>query len=314
MSKELTTIDDEESMMGVMPRPATVGTTIQMMAAMADKRIATARMYPRRISKFKAEASALLKEDVETAKSAEYAKPIGGGTVKGPSVRLAELAAMCWGNLEVELGEPMVSDKSVCVIATAWDLERNYRQQGMATTSILDKNGNRYKASMIETACMATAAKARRNAILNVIPRAYINDLLEVAREVARGNQDTLEVSRQKLLDYFARTHKVTAEQIYEMLNVGGLEDIGPTHIDELRLAANALKDNEAKVEDFFKAKTESKADAVKAKIAERKAASNGKANPPAASDSKLFPPDIDSEHEKALAREEQKRQAAATA
>ena len=281
MSNALTTINDEDSRIGIMPQPATVGTAIQMMAAMADKRIATARMYPRRISKFKAEASALLREDIDTARSAEYAKPVGGGTVKGPSVRLAELAAMCWGNLEVELGEPIVSDKSVCVIATAWDLQKNYRQQGMATTSILDKNGNRYKASMIETACMATAAKARRNAILNVIPRAYVNDLLEVAKEVAAGNKEPLEIVRKKTLEFFARSHKVQADQVFAMLGIGGIDDMTEDHLDELRPIATALKEGSATVDEFFTTKTESKLDAVREKVKARadaaKANGNGK-------------------------------------
>lgn len=309
----LTVIEDDESMIGnMMQAPASIGTAIQMMAAMADKRIATARMYPRKISKFKSDASQLLREDIETARSAEYAKPIGGGTVKGPSVRLAELAAMCWGNLEVKLSEPVVGDKSVVVTASAWDIEKNYLQDGMATTSILDKHGNRYKASMIETACMATAAKARRNAILNVIPRSYINDLLEVAKEVAAGNKKPLEQVRRETLDFFARTHKVQADQIFEMLGITGIDDINEGHLDELRPIATALKEGSATVDEFFTTKTESKADAVKAKIAERKASQtngNGGKKP---ADGKLFPTDAD--HEAALAKDEQMRAAKATA
>ena len=95
----LTVVDDEDSMLGMMlqQQQASVGTAIQMAAAMLDKRISTARAYPRSITKFKREAAQLLSEDVETARAAEYAKPVGGGVVKGASIRLAELAAMCWG-------------------------------------------------------------------------------------------------------------------------------------------------------------------------------------------------------------------------
>lgn len=292
MTNALSTIEDEDGMIGgMMTAPASVNTAIQLMAAMVDKRIATARQYPRKISRFKLEASQLLREDVETARSAEYAKPVGGGTVKGASIRLAELAAMCWGNLEIDIAEPIIGDKSVTLVSTAYDLERNYRVQGIATASILKRDGSRYPQHMIETTILATASKARRNAILSAIPKAYIKDLLDVAREVAAGNKEPLEVIRKKMIEYFQRTHKVTEQQIFDMLNVGGIDDIGEPQIDELRLAANALKENEAKVEDFFNMKTESKADAVKAKIAARKDAAAKKEATPEPKDG-AFPPD----------------------
>jgi hypothetical protein len=101
MSTAITTVDDVEYQqpgLSLQRHDATTSTAIQLMAAMVDKRITTARQFPRSVSRFKKEASDLLKEDVETARSAEYAKPVGGGTVKGPSVRLAEVALLCWGN------------------------------------------------------------------------------------------------------------------------------------------------------------------------------------------------------------------------
>jgi hypothetical protein len=54
---------------------ATVNQAIALAAAVLDKRIATARNWPRSVSKFKQEAIALLQEDIETARSAEYSKP-----------------------------------------------------------------------------------------------------------------------------------------------------------------------------------------------------------------------------------------------
>jgi len=67
----LTVVDDEDSMLGMMlqQQQASVGTAIQMAAAMLDKRISTARAYPRSITKFKREAAQLLSEDVETARA-----------------------------------------------------------------------------------------------------------------------------------------------------------------------------------------------------------------------------------------------------
>jgi len=222
VSQDITIIEDRESALGTfLGQTAATNQAIQMAAAVIDKRIATARSFPRRISKFKSEAIAALQEDKETAASAEYAKPVGGGTVKGPSVRLAELAAMFWGNLEIEVNEPIIGEKNVTVIAKAWDLERNYSAPGMATTSILNKHGQRYAAHMVETAALATASKARRNAILAIIPKSYITDLLNEAKKVAAKDGKTLEQRRSELLDYFARTFRVQPEQIFEHLETG---------------------------------------------------------------------------------------------
>lgn len=271
----ISTIDDNEARLGIggtIAQAQTVSSAIQLASALVDRRIATARAYPRSISRFKREASDLLREDIETARQAEYSKPVGGGTVRGPSVRLAELAAMCWGNLDVEVYDPIVGDKSVSVKAAAWDLERNNREEAVVTTSILDKRGQRYPAHLVETTCLATASKARRNAILLIIPRAYIQDLLQVAKAVAAGNEKSLEQTRIDMLDYFARTYKVQPEQIFALLAVEGLDDIGQEGIDELRAIVTAIKEGSSP-DEFFATKAASKADELKAKIAERQKA-----------------------------------------
>jgi hypothetical protein len=121
---------------------------------------------------------------------------------------------------------------------------------------------------MIETTIAATAAKARRNAILAVIPRAYITDLLEAARQVARKNQKPLEQIRVDMLDYFARTYRVESQQIFDYLAIKGVDDISLDHIDELRAVSNAIKEGEPAETYFGKSKT--KAEIAKEKVAAR--------------------------------------------
>jgi hypothetical protein len=264
---ELITSDRPTTQIGAI---ATVNQAIALASAVLDKRIATARQWPRSVSRFKAEAIALLQEDIETARSAEYSKPVGNGRVTGPSIRLAEIACMCWGNMEIEYAEPIITETSVTVHAFALDLERNTKVPGMSSTSIVQKNGQRYAQHMIENAVMATASKARRNAIQAAIPRAYLNDLLEAAREVTNKHAKPLEQVRKEMLEYFARAHRVSAEQVFAYLNVSGVDDITPGHVDELRLVVTALGDGEP-IEAYFGA-IKSKADIAKEKIAERRA------------------------------------------
>lgn len=243
---------------------------IAMAAAVLDKRLMTARQFPRSISRFKAEAIGLLQQDVETALSAEYSKPVGDGKVTGPSIRLAEIACMCWTNIEVEVMEPIVGEKSVTVTAFAWDLERNVRVPGVSTASIIGRSGQRYSQHVIENTVLSCASKARRNAIQAVIPRAYINDLLEAARKVAKANQKPLEQVRVEMLEFFARSHRVQAEQIFAYLGVGGVDDITQEHVDDLRTVVTAIKDGES-IEVYF-GPVKTKAELAKEKIAARRA------------------------------------------
>ncbi|HDY6515851.1 TPA: hypothetical protein RRC01_006467, partial [Pseudomonas aeruginosa] len=59
------------------------------------------------------------------AASGEYAYPRGGQTVSGPSIRLAEELARCWGNIEYGIRELSRQQGNSEMEAYAWDLETN---------------------------------------------------------------------------------------------------------------------------------------------------------------------------------------------
>src|SRR5499427_10737281 len=63
-----------------------------------DQQIATAKRYPRSMTKLMSTAGQLVTTDVETADEMIYALPRGGKVIEGPSVRFAEVLAYSWGN------------------------------------------------------------------------------------------------------------------------------------------------------------------------------------------------------------------------
>lgn len=63
------------------------------------------------------------------AEQAIYAYPKGGQTVSGPSIRLAEVLAQNWGNLDVGVVEIDQRDGESTMMAYAIDLETNFREQ-----------------------------------------------------------------------------------------------------------------------------------------------------------------------------------------
>src|SRR5689334_11587126 len=64
-----------------------------------DVQIATAKRYPRQLSLVKSHMMSFATLDQETAEACFYNLPRGGKNIQGPSVRLAEIAVSCYGNL-----------------------------------------------------------------------------------------------------------------------------------------------------------------------------------------------------------------------
>jgi len=62
------------------------------------------------------------------ASVAQYAYPRGGQMVTGPSIRLAEVLAQNYGNLQFGIRELSQANGESEVEAFAWDLETNTRQ------------------------------------------------------------------------------------------------------------------------------------------------------------------------------------------
>lgn len=62
------------------------------------------------------------------AEASMYAYPKGGAKVEGPTIRLAEVLAQCWGNMDFGIKELEQRHGESTVLAYAWDLETNERR------------------------------------------------------------------------------------------------------------------------------------------------------------------------------------------
>ncbi|PPA88325.1 hypothetical protein C4A76_09695 [Brevibacillus laterosporus] len=67
------------------------------------------------------------------AESAMYEFPRGGSKVTGPSIRMAEVLAQNWGNIDFGIMELEQKNGESTVMAYAWDLETNTRQTKIFT-------------------------------------------------------------------------------------------------------------------------------------------------------------------------------------
>lgn len=216
-----------------------------------DSQIATAKRYPRTISRFVKDARDLATADEETAGECLYALPRAGKTIEGPSVRLAEILAHTWGNCRVDAEVIEEGDTHVVAMGTFFDLERNVAVRKKVKRRITDKHGRRYNEDMIGTTSNAAISIALRNAVLAGIPRTIWKSIYQAARKASLGEGGTLAQKRQAMLEWFGKLG-IQPEQIFALLELGGLEDISEDALITLRGLCNAIREGEATVEDIF--------------------------------------------------------------
>lgn len=216
-----------------------------------DIQISTAKRFPRSVKKFIDDALAMATLTEETAAACFYSKPQGGEIITGPSARLAEVVASCWGNVAIE-GKPVHDDgRFVTSRGVAWDLQNNVRVAFEAKRRVTNRQGVRYSDDMVMTTTNAATSIAMRNAIFKVVPRAFWGPIEERCREVARGKADTLVSTRSRMLKHYA-TLGVTADRVFARLGIRGIEDVTLEHVELLRGLATGIKEGDTTIDDAF--------------------------------------------------------------
>lgn len=225
-----------------------------------DSAIATAHQFPRSPTQFMNRAISLATLTPEIAASCEYAKPVGGQKVKGPSARLAEIVAATYGNLRVSARVISEDATQVTAQGVAHDLETNVAQSTEVTVSLLkaERNGGgRVGPEQVATARASACAKARRNATFLVVPLAIVQPIIVKAREVAAGTAATLPERREAMLVWFEQKG-MRRSKILEWLDVKAVTDIGLDQMADLIAAQNTAKEEGVDLSEIFGRKAES--------------------------------------------------------
>ena len=216
-----------------------------------DIQVVTAKRYPRSITKFKQEIDSLALLDKETAAACIYALPRDGKSVEGPSARFAEIIASCWGHMRVQTRVSSEDEHFITVTGVAWDLERNVAKSVDVRRRITKRNGQRFNDDMIVVASNAGGSIASRNAVLQVVPRAYWFPTYEKCRKAAVGDQKTLASRRADALDYFQKMG-IERARVFSLLGVAGVDDMTSEHVLQLIGLATAIRDGETNIDEAF--------------------------------------------------------------
>ena len=119
-----------------------------------------------------------------------------------------------------------------------------------------DKNGHTYSDDMQVVTGNAACAIAMRNAVMKVVPSAFIKKVLTKVKKVSLGQSMTLESSRQNMMQYYAKIG-VDEKHILDYLSVSKVDEIDTDMVVELRGLANAIKEGTTTIQEtFFPKKT----------------------------------------------------------
>ncbi len=190
------------------------------------------------------------------AEVATYEYSRGGEKVDGPSIRMAEVLAREWGNLDYGIMQLEQRDDKSVMLAYCWDLETNVRQtrefyvpherKAKGFIKKLDDPRDVYEL----TANMG--ARRLRACILGIIP----GDIVEAAvkecdKTLIGANPEPLGDRIRNMVDKFLTDFQVTKEMLEKLI---GLPTARFSEKDVLRLGKvyNAIKDGVSKREDVF--------------------------------------------------------------
>ena len=224
--------------------------------ANVDSQVATAKQYPRDISRSVNNSIAMATMDYATAQSCGYALPRGGKPITGPSVHLAKLIVSNWGNMRAEAKVVQITDKQVISRGTCWDLENNVATAFEVRRSIVGKNGKRFSDDMITVTGNAANSIAYRNAVFSVIPKAITDKVYQAAQHFITGDlsdEEKLVARRKKCIDFFKDEYGITENEVVMLCGKQTVNQIKADQIALLLGITQSLTDGDTTVDELMK-------------------------------------------------------------
>jgi hypothetical protein len=222
------------------------------------------------------------------AERVEYAKPVGGRSITGPSVRFAELALREWGNNLTE-SQVIYEDTEIRrVRVTVIDLETNatfskelsvrktVERKKADDREIIGKRVNK-KGELVYIVLStddelhnkeaALISKAIRNEGLRIIPTDIVDEALDTAKATLR-NRDSQDpkAAKKRVMDSFSAIG-IKPRDLETYLG-HSLDTVAPSELETLRGVYAALKEGDATWADYVQPRKEGEKEEVPKKTA----------------------------------------------
>lgn len=194
------------------------------------------------------------------AETATYSYPRGGQNVTGPSIRLAEVLAQTWGNIAFGFKELDQDDNESEVMAYAWDVETNTRQERIFKVPHFRATRNKGNQHLtdprdIYELIANNASRRVRACILSIIPGDITESAVnECNKTLAGNNTEPLKDRLSRAFTMFKDKFDVTQLQIETYFGYETSE-FSESNYAKLISIFNSLNDNQTKASDWFEAK-----------------------------------------------------------
>ena len=192
---------------------------------------------------------------VDFAEKATYSYPRSGETISGPSIRLAEELARCWGNIDFGIKELSQKDGESEMMAYAWDLETNTRSsQNFAVKHIRDVKGTARKLTTqrdIYENNANNAGRRLRARILAIIPPDLVNAAVEECKRTLAGKNDVPLIDRARNM-VMAFSKVGVKKSLIEKRLGHSVEDITSEELVEYKGIHNSIKDGATGISSWF--------------------------------------------------------------
>lgn len=188
------------------------------------------------------------------AEQAMYAYPRGGQLVTGPSIRLAEVLAQCWGNIDFGVREISQSEGVSVAEAYAIDLETNTR-----VTKVFHVSHNRFtkKGTQkltdprdIYELVANNGSRRMRACIMAIIPGDVIDAAVEKCKNTLLEGKEPIADRIRKLIIAFDE-YGIKPNHIEKRLG-HNMDSLVAQELVTLGAIYKSLRDGMAKKEDFF--------------------------------------------------------------
>lgn len=191
------------------------------------------------------------------AEGALYSYSRGGSEITGPSIRLAEVAAQCWGNVQFGIRELEQREGESTVEAFAWDVETNTRQTKVFQVAH-ERHTKRGVSRLTDPRDVYElvanqGARRLRACILGVIPGDVIEAAVQQCEVTINASADTSAEGIKKLLAAFEKVG-VDKEQIEKRIQCR-IASVRPAQVVLLRKIYASISDGMSSAADWFEVK-----------------------------------------------------------
>jgi len=223
-----------------------------------NEQIASAKQYPRgSVRKILDQVVEYSTIDEETAESCIYtlkrwnAQEQRHSLIQGESVRLAEVAVVCWKNVRAGSRTIENDGRKVVAYGICADMENNVTIFKEVARRITHSDGRPYSEDMQLMVAGAANSIAMRNAVFGVIPKAILRPAYHQILQFATGGAARL---AEKLDKVFKRFYSfgVSKERILAVLGKESMEGLTVDDLGLLIGLGTAIKDKEITIEQAF--------------------------------------------------------------